>query len=1634
MRILIDLQGAQSSGSRNRGIGRYTISLAQAIVRNKGSHEVIIALSSLFPDSIEPIRADFDTLLEQDKIQIWYAPGPVSSLETANSFRRKSAELVREAFIANLKPDMVLVTSLFEGLTDDAVTSVGNLSLNIPTSVILYDLIPLINRAHYLENPMVEAWYENKVDHLRRADLILAISESSRQEGINYLNFPSEQTVNISTAADPQFSPQNIGKKREIEVRKSYGLTRQFVMYTGGIDHRKNIEGLIRAYTKLAKPLRTSHQLAIVCSIHPPSRAALKALAEELGLAADELVLTGFVPENDLVTLYNLCKVFIFPSWHEGFGLPALEAMSCGRAVIGANTSSLPEVIGYDDAMFDPFNDNSITDKLTQVLSNHEFRHLLEQHGLKQSKLFSWDVSAKATLTAIETWCLRNTRISTGKLSKQIRPKLAFISPIPPERSGISDYSAELLPELARHYEIDVVTPQKSFSNPWTKSNCQVRTVEWFLSHSDEYDRILYHFGNSDFHQHMFDLIKKVPGVVVLHDFFLSGIIAHMDFTGYLPGNWVNELYRSHGYIAVQERFATQDSSEIIWRYPCNLSVLQDAIGIIVHSEYSKKLSLQWYGPEAGRDMVVIPLLREATNSANRTKARRTLGLSEDIFLVCSFGMLAPTKLNHRLLDAWILSKLAKNEKSVLVFVGEVHGAYGDELVKKIKLSGLSDRITITGWTDSTKFRNYLAAADVGVQLRSMSRGETSAAVLDCMNFSLPTIVNENGSMVDLPSNAVWKLPDEFEDAQLLEALETLWQNPTQRNSLGIEARKVLRTRHSPRVCSDQYTRSIESMYGAYAGGTKRLTHMIGALENNSDINHTWEFQASTIALSTPQRIQPRQLLVDISELICRDSGTGIQRMVREVLHELLRNPPPGHRVEPVYATPDQGYRYARKFTLEFLHCPVSTLVDDIIEFSAGDHFLGLDFRPEVVLRHETSYTQMRHHGVQVQFVIYDLLVVLQSHNFQSGSSEWISRWLEIITKFDGAVCISKSVAIELFDWLQIYGQPRYQPLNIGYFHLGANITINHLVESKTTDNLVLSEINSRQTFLMVGTIEPRKAHAQALEAFQQLWTQGTDINLVILGRKGWMTDVLIQKIINHPQNGKKLFWLNNVSDEYLEKIYSATTCLIAASEGEGFGLPLIEAARHNLPIIARDIPVFREVAAEHAFYFSGFSSDALACAITDWIALEKLDKTPKSSKMTWLTWKQSTKNLLDLVLEGQWQSNWMPDGVQRFLGSDSRFSTHVGKRIAREMTTSRQEGYLIFGPYIPLTAGQYQVVIYGKSSKGGTAGARMDVVCNGGGLVVGESVLNESDNGCLVALTISIEIPCTDLEIRVWVSKDTNLQVSMIEIAPWKQSFVHHFWAADRRIGTQVGERIALGMATTGQAGYLLFGPYIPLPLGRYQFVIRGVLGQNSANGAKVDVAMDQGRTILGECRFAEVGANSDLVSMVISIDIECTDLEVRVWVNETTNLQISMIEIIPLQDKQQEVEIVSTQRELILIKDQFLPSVPIGRSNADQLNLHQSSTHKPLVEMVFPDVLHEKSTYSDGASLQLSTFCNNANIPSLPVAPLIAEKVVLEYSTALSALVAPELSATTNCAKEKISKLNIDRNRAKANRKKKR
>jgi glycosyltransferase involved in cell wall biosynthesis len=833
---------------------------------------------------------------------------------------------LREAFLASLEPDVVHITSLFEGLDDDAVVSVGKYASEIPTSATLYDLIPLINKEVYLTNPVVKKWYYDRLDNLRRVDHLLSISESSRDEAIRQLGFLPDLVTNVGTAADPQFSPRKLAASHVRRVITKYQLRNRFVMYTGGIDYRKNLELLIEAYSTVPTSARSDSTLAIVCACNAVDRDRLLNLAKSCGLSSNDFVLTGFVPEEDLIALYSAATLFIFPSWHEGFGLPALEAMQCGAPVIGSNCSSLPEVIGWREAMFDPRSQEEIASVLERGLADEEFREQLRTNGERQRKKFSWDKSARAALAALEKFASKQKKYSPIPIIGRSRLKLAYVSPLPPQKSGISSYSAELLPALSRHYQIDCIVPDGFEADldfqAEVGSFIGLQEVSKFQQTAGKYDRVLYHIGNSEFHSHMFSMLDRVPGVVVQHDFYLSGILSYLENHYGISRVWSEALYRSHGYKALADRFAAGGFMDAIWKYPSSRQTFEQSLGTIMHSKSTQDLAQKWLPDALTRRIKVIPHLRVVPEHIDKKAARARLGIGVDQFLVCTFGIMGETKLSHRLLDAWLKSELSNAAKSQLVFVGQADsGDYGRAIANRITESGCGDRVTITGWADDDTYSQYLQACDIAVQLRTRSRGETSGTILDCMAYGKPTIINAHGSAADISLEGVVMLPDEFSEGQLLASLEKLFTDPQTAQRIGEQAQAIIRDRHSPRKCAEQYAQVIEGYYCAARFSPLGIARHLKDEPVRNFSNDDYTQIAKTICSTMPP---PDEAIVyvDVSAYLDRDSAN-LGKAVRERVMADKR------RIEPVFwSDADQRFVSARRFTLDALGISPDTLPD----------------------------------------------------------------------------------------------------------------------------------------------------------------------------------------------------------------------------------------------------------------------------------------------------------------------------------------------------------------------------------------------------------------------------------------------------------------------------------------------------------------------------------------------------------------------------------------------------------------------------------------------------------------------------------------------------------------------------------
>jgi len=356
------------------------------------------------------------------------------------------------------------------------------------------------------------------------------------------------------------------------------------------------------------------------------------------------------------------------------------------------------------------------------------------------------------------------------------------------------------------------------------------------------------------------------------------------------------------------------------------------------------------------------------------------------------------------------------------------------------------------------------------------------------------------------------------------------------------------------------------------------------------------------------------RLFVDVSVIMRHDAATGIQRVVRSVWSHLEALRSPDFDVIPVYAGRSHGYCYAPIDFLsrrqEIARVPVGV--------RAGDKFLGLDLAAHYLPDYVDQLSAWRAVGASLHFVVYDLLPLSRPDWFESRTGHHFQRWFETVVRHaDQALCISDDVAQEFRR--RIVGTPANDRVDVGRLHLSGDIA-GSLPSGGISEEVraTLERVRARPTVLMVGTVEPRKAYDKALGAFERLWAANTDVELVIIGKSGWKTGALQERIKTHAERGRRLRWLEDVSDEALTQFYEASRGLFLASYDEGFGLPVVEAATHRRWALVRVLPVFRDQGLPNLRFFRDDCPEALSRELTAFIRSAECNPPPPASLPDW--------------------------------------------------------------------------------------------------------------------------------------------------------------------------------------------------------------------------------------------------------------------------------------------------------------------------------------------------------------------------------------------------------------------------------
>lgn len=396
---------------------------------------------------------------------------------------------------------------------------------------------------------------------------------------------------------------------------------------------------------------------------------------------------------------------------------------------------------------------------------------------------------------------------------------------------------------------------------------------------------------------------------------------------------------------------------------------------------------------------------------------------------------------------------------------------------------------------------------------------------------------------------------------------------------------------------------------------------MIGLQSVSEFIDRQLWLRRNRVEAKPPEK-RPR-LLVDVSAIIRHDAQTGIQRVVRSVWSELDRRGGDQFEVVPIFATGRYGYCPA---PANFLQQESPPVAGEPVAPRVGDKFLGLDLSAHLLPKYRQQVRAWRSGGVSIHLVVYDLLPLTRPEWFNPATSAHFRKWFRVLTEdADQAICISGEVAAELRQ--RIKGTPAEGRLAIGRMPMGSDIA-QSVPSQGLCDSVrdVLARMRFRPTVLMVGTVEPRKGYDAALAAFDFLWrtNPAKAPDLIIVGKAGWKTAKLQQSIRSHSLFGRRLHWLEGVSDEGLCACYESARGLLVTSRAEGFGLPLIEAAEHQLPVLARDLQVFREHNLPNVTFFTDDQPQALGREI---IRLAETPKCKEPAKL--ISWREAVDVLL---------------------------------------------------------------------------------------------------------------------------------------------------------------------------------------------------------------------------------------------------------------------------------------------------------------------------------------------------------------------------------------------------------------------
>lgn len=610
---------------------------------------------------------------------------------------------------------------------------------NLFSCAVVYDFIPLDVSDRYLATNDSRDEYLSQLNWLAAYEHYFPISKYSADRLQQVLPVPSSQVSVAGVALRPAFELAFHGHDSAYEPVQ--GVRGRYILFVGGADARKNVEVLLQSHSQLRTSL-PDVQLIVVGKYPEAHAEYLRKIYEAMGGERSRLVFCHGVSDSQLAWLYRNALCTVCSSHIEGFSLPIIEAPACGCPLLASINDAHCELLGASEALFKPNDHNALVGLIQRVATDERFRiQLLKSQKRVPQRFTAAEVSDRFWLPIAEG--LRNrgraADVGNSNVRQSGRPRIAIISPFPPDQSGVAEYTRRTVQALGRIADVDVFTDARD-PLPTPEVNRFHPISDWPYI-SGQYDEVLTVIGNSHFHTKIIDLQKKYGGPCLIHDNRLAELYNWWKGPDYFREMSCKSLGRQVSMSECQSWIADPGKLPSVFFD----EMIPNSRPLIVHSRGIQAQCRKQYAVETSylpfccyRDFAAADL-----TPAARQQARMKLGIPGDQVVVISLGIIGPTKAPDKCIQA-IARLRDEGVNAHLYFVGSPSGMEAD-LHAWAREYGVADRLHLTGdWVSEETYYQYVQAADFAVQLRNHFFGGLSGAMLDCIGSGLVTVANDD--------------------------------------------------------------------------------------------------------------------------------------------------------------------------------------------------------------------------------------------------------------------------------------------------------------------------------------------------------------------------------------------------------------------------------------------------------------------------------------------------------------------------------------------------------------------------------------------------------------------------------------------------------------------------------------------------------------------------------------------------------------------------------------------------------------------------------------------------------------------------------------------------------------------------